>query len=76
MYNLSRNPQASACGLYVIGFFLLWPSWYGAGWVLLYCVLIHWMVLAEEKHLARLYGQRYQDYCQKVPRYFGWNRSR
>ena len=32
IYNVSRNPQAIACGLYVIGFFLLWPSWYAVGW--------------------------------------------
>ena len=27
IYRYSRNPQAIACGLYVMGFLLLWPSW-------------------------------------------------
>lgn len=69
VYRYSRNPQALACGLYVIGFFLLWPSWYALGWVFLYFILIHRMVLAEEKHLKRNHGQRYQIYCEQVPRY-------
>ncbi len=69
VYSISRNPQAIACGLYVIGFFLLWPSWYAAGWALLYFVLIHMMVLAEEEHLGRIHGQKYQDYCEEIPRY-------
>lgn len=71
VYRMTRNPQAIACGAYVIGFFVLWPSWYAAGWALLYFVLIHWMIGAEEDHLRRKYGQVYEDYCKRVPRYLG-----
>ena len=71
VYSYSRNPQAIACAIYVIGFFMLWPSWYGLGWVFLYFILIHWMVLAEETHLNRKYGKSYLVYCEQVPRYFG-----
>jgi protein-S-isoprenylcysteine O-methyltransferase Ste14 len=74
IYNLSRNPQAIACGLYVIGFAMLWPSWYAAGWALLFGILIHMMVLAEEEHLKRTHGLAYEDYCQKVPRYL-WHKT-
>jgi protein-S-isoprenylcysteine O-methyltransferase Ste14 len=70
IYSVSRNPQAIACGLYVLGFLMLWPSWYAVGWGFLYFVLIHMMVLAEEEHLQRIHGQRYQAYCEQVPRYF------
>ena len=69
IYKISRNPQALACGLYVIGFYMLWPSWYALGWVFLYFILIHQMVLVEEAHLKRIHGTRYQDYCEQVPRY-------
>jgi len=75
LYASSRNPQAIACSFYVFGFFLLWPSWYAAGWGLLYFLLIHLMVLAEERHLRRTHGQAYADYCIKVPRYYGWNKK-
>ena len=73
LYGVSRNPQAVACGIYTIGFFMLWPSWYALGWVFLYFVLIHMMVLAEEEHLKRKHEQKYQEYCEKVQRYLGWN---
>lgn len=73
IYGVSRNPQAIACGIYVIGFFMLWPSWYAIGWAFLYFVLIHMMVRTEEEHLGRIHGQKYQEYCEKVPRYLGVN---
>jgi protein-S-isoprenylcysteine O-methyltransferase Ste14 len=69
IYAWSRNPQAIFCGLYVIGFTILWPSWYAVGWALMYGILIHMMVLAEEEHLRKLHGQAYEEYCQAVPRY-------
>lgn len=69
IYRFTRNPQALACGLYVIGFIILWPSWYALGWALLYFVIIHMMVLTEEEHLQRVYGEEYQEYCKRVPRY-------
>ena len=76
IYSRSRNPQVIACGLYVIGFFMLWPSWCAAGWALLYFVLVHMMVLAEEEHLRRVHGQQFQDYCGKVPRYMRRTKKR
>lgn len=69
LYRITRNPQALACALYVIGFAMLWPSWYSEGWAFLYFVLIHVMVLTEEEHLLRTYGQQYKVYCKQVPRY-------
>lgn len=73
IYSCSRNPQAIACALYVIGFILLWPSWQALGWALLYPLLIHMMVLAEEEHLSRQHGQAYEHYCEQIPRYLGSN---
>lgn len=69
IYSVSRNPQAIACGLYVIGFLMVWPSWYAAGWALLYFILIHIMVLTEEEYLLQIHGEKYQEYCERVPRY-------
>ena len=70
IYRISRNPQALACGLYVLGFSMLWPSWYALSWAFLYVVLIHVMIITEEEHLLHLYGVRYAEYCDEVPRYF------
>lgn len=70
IYRKTRNPQALACGLYVIGFTMLWPSWYAVGWALLYFVLIHTMIITEEEHLLRIHDEDYSRYCREVPRYF------
>lgn len=69
IYHRCRNPQALACGLYVAGFTMLWPSWYAIGWAALYVVLIHVMVLTEEEHLLHIDPEGYEKYRQDVPRY-------
>ncbi len=74
LYRLSRNPQILGCGLYGVGFAVLWPSWYALGWVILYAVIAHTMVLTEEEHLRRAFGAEYERYCQRVPRYAGFPR--
>ena len=69
IYSKTRNPQALACGLYVIGFTILWPSWQALAWAILYPILIHMMIITEEQYLLKIYGKEYLDYCQEVPRY-------
>ena len=71
LYAMSRNPQAVACGLYVIGFAILWPSLYALAWALLYVPIIHMMVLTEEEHLRKAYSKKYERYLERVPRYLG-----
>jgi protein-S-isoprenylcysteine O-methyltransferase Ste14 len=76
LYRFTRNPQALACGSYVLGFTLLWPSWFAVGWAALYAILIHAMVLTEEEHLQRIHGDRYNAYRRQVPRYLPWRSTR
>ena len=68
-YKLSRNPQILGGYLLVIGTVLQWPSLYALGWLVMYAILAHWMVITEEEHLSRLFGEDYQRYCSEVPRY-------
>ena len=74
LYTITRNPQSIAYGLFVIGFSILWPSWFSLGWAILYFILIHTMILTEEEHLTRLYGEKYQAYLQQTPRYMNLTR--
>lgn len=69
VYGVTRNPQIVGGAPLIIGLALLWPSWYAAGWVLLFVVLAHLMVRTEEEHLRALHGQDYERYCNQVPRY-------
>ncbi len=73
-YGLSRNPQVVGGLIMVWGIALLWPSWYAVGWAALWIVMFHPMVLTEEEHLRRSYGDEYARYCERVPRYVGWPR--
>lgn len=72
-YHLSRNPQVLGCVWYVIGFCLLWPSWYALGWGISLSAILHVMIITEEEHLCHMYGQDYDKYRESVPRYFGYH---
>jgi protein-S-isoprenylcysteine O-methyltransferase Ste14 len=76
-YRVTRNPQIVGGSLLVLGSVVLWPSWYAVGWVVLYGVVGHLMVMTEEEHLRRVYGEEYARYCRRVPRYVGlwWRRQ-
>jgi protein-S-isoprenylcysteine O-methyltransferase Ste14 len=69
LYRLSRNPQVLGGFLLASGIALLWPSWYALGWVILWMVMFHMMVLSEEEHLSDVYDEEYHQYCEKTPRY-------
>lgn len=74
-YRYSRNPQLVGGAFLVLGTFILWPSGYAAGWMILYGILAHLMVQAEEAHLRNLFGEEYLSYMEHVPRYFGLRRG-
>ncbi len=68
-YKVSRNPQILGGYLLVIGTAVQRPSLYALGWVLMYALIAHWMIITEEEHLSRQFGEEYQRYCSEVPRY-------
>jgi protein-S-isoprenylcysteine O-methyltransferase Ste14 len=70
-YRYTRNPQIVAYALVVIGYALLWPSWLGLLWVGVYAAIAHIMVRTEEEHLRKAYGEAYERYCARTPRYIG-----
>ena len=75
LYRVTRNPQLVGGSLLVIGTVALWPSWYALGWAALYGVVGHLMVMTEEEHLRQVYGEAYERYCERVPRYLGLRRK-
>ena len=70
-YNISRNPGIVCFALVVLGVVVFWPYWGQLGWLALYVIIFHMMVITEEEHLANIFGDAYQDYCNRVPRYAG-----
>jgi len=69
LYRYSRNPQMVGGWLMVLGAFVYMPSIYNLGWVVIWAIIGHWMVANEEIHLRRVFGEEYEDYCEKTPRY-------
>jgi len=68
-YRLSRNPQLISYSLMLIGLWVLYPSIQTAAWILLFSAIGYMMVLTEEEHLSALFGEKYDDYCNMVPRF-------
>jgi len=74
-YGVTRNPQSVAFMLGMIGYLMLWPSWYGLGAVILVAAMVHVMILTEEEHLLAVHGDEFARYCERVPRYLALRRS-
>ena len=75
-YRWSRNPQYVGWFMFLLGFAL--NDW--SGWCLtalaIVAIYLHLLVLIEEEHLLRVFGEPYADYCRAVPRYFGISDTR
>jgi protein-S-isoprenylcysteine O-methyltransferase Ste14 len=75
LYAYSRNPQLVGYLLFVFGYALLWPSWQGLLWAALSLVIASLMVRGEEEHLRKVFGEKYREYCRRVPRFIGWKNA-
>jgi len=75
-YRWSRNPQYVGLFLFLLGFALNdWSLWCLAA-LLVAAINLHLLVLVEEEHLRRVFGEQYVEFCRKIPRYAGWGRLR
>lgn len=70
-YRWSRNPQYVGWLLFLLGFSLTdWSLWCLAVLVVV-AVSLHLLVLIEEEHLRRVFGEPYVEYWSRVSRYVG-----
>jgi len=71
-YRWSRNPQYVGWFFFLLGFALNdWSLWCLAA-LFVVAISLHLMVLVEEEHLLRSFGEPYVEFSSKVPRYIGW----
>ena len=68
-YRFSRNPQMVGGWLMVVGVIFYHPSPYCVGWLVIWALIGHWMITAEETHLRNVFGEEYDLYCRQTPRY-------
>ena len=80
IHRYSRNPIYVGWAIFFLGLTLI--GWTDSIWsivFLLYLIVtipyLHWTVLLEEAFLANKYGDSYQEYLDKTPRYFGLPKS-
>ncbi len=75
-YRWSRNPQYVGWFMFLLGFALNdWSLWCLTA-LLVSAVSLHLLVLVEEEHLHRVFGEHYAEFCRKVPRYVGLEQPR
>lgn len=69
LYRFSRNPMYVAYFLCFIGMALLTRSFLLFGFVLVFQLSAHWIILSEERWCLETFGGSYRQYMQKVRRY-------
>jgi protein-S-isoprenylcysteine O-methyltransferase Ste14 len=75
-YRWGRNPQYVGWVMFLVGFAMNdWSLWCLAALVVV-GVSLHLLVLVEEEHLRRVFGEAYEEFCRRTPRYVGWGRLR
>jgi len=70
MYKISRNPLYLSWTIVLIGMTIASQSWLFFILSITYHIPNHYLILAEERYCIETYGQTYEDYKAKVPRYF------
>ena len=69
LYRFSRNPMYIAYFIYFIGCVLLTQSLLLFGFVLIFQITAHWIILSEERWCVQRFGEEYIQYMKMVRRY-------
>lgn len=69
IYGFSRNPMYVAYFVFFMGCVLLTQSLLLFGFVLVFQITAHWIILSEERWCIQKFGAAYQQYTKKVRRY-------
>jgi protein-S-isoprenylcysteine O-methyltransferase Ste14 len=70
LYRISRNPQWISLATMFLGACISIGSWLAIFLLLIAVVFYHFRILGEERACLNRYGEMYQDYMRRVPRYF------
>ncbi len=70
IYEFSRNPAFVGFYLMFIGLFFTYSNIITLIVLVINVVAFHLLILQEEKHLLSMFGDEYERYKRKVPRYF------
>jgi protein-S-isoprenylcysteine O-methyltransferase Ste14 len=68
-YRFSRNPQYVTYFFFLAGYAVMGRTFLAWTALILYWIVVHLIVLIEEEHLERLFGDDYRTYKGETPRY-------
>jgi protein-S-isoprenylcysteine O-methyltransferase Ste14 len=69
-YAFCRHPMYSALILGAFAWSFYKTSYWGLGWSVFLCVLLHHKARREERYLLEVFGEAYTQYKKKVGRFF------
>jgi len=69
VYRFTRNPMYLGHLIFLLGLALVLRSWLGSALLLLQALWFQRRVLRDEARLKELFGQDYDDYMRRVPRW-------
>jgi protein-S-isoprenylcysteine O-methyltransferase Ste14 len=69
LYRISRNPMYVAFFFYFLGSAFMLLSWPMFFILLLHQYSVHFLILSEERWCLETFGEDYNKYMEKVPRY-------
>jgi protein-S-isoprenylcysteine O-methyltransferase Ste14 len=70
IYRFVRHPQYTGIFLFALGWLLHWPTITTlALWPILTAAYV-WLALREEREIATKFGEEYQRYASRTPRFF------
>jgi protein-S-isoprenylcysteine O-methyltransferase Ste14 len=69
LYRVSRNPQWISLATMLLGTCIAIGSWAAIILLLIAVVFYHFRILGEERACLHRYGEAYQNYLKRVPRY-------
>ncbi|HEX6187079.1 MAG TPA: isoprenylcysteine carboxylmethyltransferase family protein [Pyrinomonadaceae bacterium] len=72
IFSITRNPIYVAFDLIFVGIFLMNGTWFFLVTAVLAPLVVHSQIVREEKFLVQRYGEAYERYRKKVPRYLIW----
>jgi protein-S-isoprenylcysteine O-methyltransferase Ste14 len=70
LYRVSRHPQIVMSSVVLLGACIAIGSWPALAFWAVARLLEHFGILAEEEICLKQYGEPYQAYMKRVPRYF------
>ncbi|WP_019910293.1 methyltransferase family protein [Paenibacillus sp. HW567] len=70
IYKFSRNPAFVGFNLMFIGLFVTYANLFTLIVLVMNLLAFHLLILQEEKHLYSMFGDDYERYARRVPRYF------